>query len=223
MKPSTASGQARSPRVSELIDQVASRITNGAWPVGTQLPVEAELMQEFKVGRVTLRQAIQALVHVGMLETIQGSGTFVRSETELDAVLTRYLGAQNLDSILEVRLAIESEAAALAAQRATDDDLSGFEAILADARQALSDGDRPKLDQLSSQFHYAVIGSSGNPVLVELYAILEDAILTTFEQGPHAYDVFIAEHTGIVQAIRDRDPDKARRLAREHLVPLLQH
>lgn len=211
----------RSPRVSALIQQIGARITDGTWPIGTRLPVEAELMQTFEVGRVTLRQAIQALVHVGMLETIQGNGTFVRAQTELDTVLTRYLGTQDLRSILEVRLAIESEASALAADRATPADLALLDAILEEAETALAAGDRQHLDELSSRFHHAVVDGSKNPMLAHVYEIIDEAVMTTFQQGPETYQAFVREHTAIVQAIRTRDAETARRLAREHLAPLL--
>ena len=87
--------------VSQLRDQVLS----GQWAVGARLPAETELAQRLEVGRSTVREAVRALVHAGLLETRQGSGTYVRSVTPgsewesrlrraaiLEAVVTEYIG-----------------------------------------------------------------------------------------------------------------------------------
>lgn len=216
-----AKGAAKAPRVGELIDHLADRIKSGRWPVGARLPVEAELMTEFDVSRVTLRHAVQALVHVGMLETIQGNGTFVRSTTELEKVLTRYLGTETVDSVLEVRAALEGEAAALAASRSTEADIIEVEQILSESRTALAAGDRTALESLSSRFHRAVVASAHNPVLSHLYEIIQQGTERTIVESPPDYVVFVPQHAAMLEAIRTGQPEEARALAREHLLPLV--
>src|SRR5919198_4696516 len=69
----------RGPLVELVAAQLREQVASGAWPVGSRLPTEAELGRQLQVGRSTLREAVRVLVHVGLLETRQGAGTFVRA------------------------------------------------------------------------------------------------------------------------------------------------
>src|SRR6202034_1339620 len=71
----------RSPLVELAVSQLREQVLSGQWPVGGRLPAETELAQRLEVGRSTVREAVRALVHAGLLETRQGSGTYVRSLT----------------------------------------------------------------------------------------------------------------------------------------------
>src|SRR5690606_31355336 len=81
---------------SSLVDQVAGRmealIDAGEWPVGERIPTEMELADQFEVSRNTLREAIRALVHAGLLQTRQGSGTYVSSSSVLEAAIRKRVG-----------------------------------------------------------------------------------------------------------------------------------
>lgn len=121
----------RKPKRLSLVEQVTKQIEDlihqNYWQVGEKLPPEKELMEQFEVSRNTLREAIRALVHVGLLETKQGSGTIVVSSSVIGAVLTKHIEQRSLLHILEVRIALESEAASLAAERRTEDHLAKME------------------------------------------------------------------------------------------------
>ena len=110
-----------------LIDQVAARfqeeIASGRWPVGERIPVEADLVTAFGAGRNTVREALQSLVHAGLLSREQGRGTFVISTSELSGSLARQLAGGSRQHYLELRLALDSTAASLAALRRTDADI----------------------------------------------------------------------------------------------------
>lgn len=198
-------------------------VTSGAWAVGTRIPLESELQQTYGVSRVTLRQAVQALVHVGVLETIQGSGTYVRSSTELDAVLQRFLAEEDLRFLLEARLAIEPQAAELAAHRATGDDVEHIDLILSASRTAADNGDLAALTPLSGKFHRAVVLAARNPLLTSLYQAIEPATEHTVREGSgHAPLIsFVEEHLAISEAIKHRDGPAAFAAAREHLSAVL--
>src|SRR5699024_8205771 len=92
--------------VEHVSGQTEGLIESGHWVIGDRLPPEMELMKTFDVSRNTLREAIQALVHAGLLETKQGSGTIVKSKSDLEAVLHRQVEKYNILEILEVRLAL---------------------------------------------------------------------------------------------------------------------
>ena len=96
--------------VTQLRDQVLS----GQWAVGARLPAETELAQQLEVGRSTVREAVRVLVHAGLLETRQGSGTYVRSLTPGSDFQARLRRAAVLEAY-EVREALEVQAARLAA------------------------------------------------------------------------------------------------------------
>src|SRR5699024_11650804 len=78
-----------------LVEQVAAQIEelnqSERWTIGKKIPPETDLMEQFAVSRNTLREAIRALVHAGLLETKQGSGTIVRSKNILDAALKNHM------------------------------------------------------------------------------------------------------------------------------------
>src|SRR5699024_11842694 len=109
--------------VEQVISQIENLIESGHWTVGSKLPPEMELMEQFAVSRNTLREAIHALVHARLLETKQGSGTIVRSKNILDAALKNHMKKATLLETVDVRIALEKQAVQLAAQHRTDQDL----------------------------------------------------------------------------------------------------
>ncbi|MFE7122214.1 FadR/GntR family transcriptional regulator, partial [Streptomyces sp. NPDC057654] len=105
---------------SEVITRLRHRITSGEWPVGARVPTEPELMEQLEVARGTLREAIRALAHAGLLEVRQGDGTYVRATNELSGAVRRLYGDSGQEHLLEVRQALDVQAARLAAARADD-------------------------------------------------------------------------------------------------------
>lgn len=213
----------RSALVGQIIGALQERIRSGVWSIGARLPVETDLAAEFGVSKITLRQAVQALVHVGMLETIQGNGTFVRAATELDAVLGRYLRGEDLRTTLEVRIAIETEAAGLAATRRTDVELRRLDDIVDDSRSALAADDLAALESSSALFHSTVVEAARNPVLAYFYGAIRDGAERSFREdaAPGRFAVFVAQHAALAEALRLRDGERARELARAHLEPVI--
>ncbi|MFF9561704.1 FadR/GntR family transcriptional regulator, partial [Streptomyces albus] len=103
-----------------LTDQAAellrARIVSGEWEVGAKLPGETTLAAQLGIGRSTIREAVRTLAGLGMLESRQGAGVFLRSTTPPDQ-WPRVLEAEAILHVVEVRNAVEIEAARLAAQR----------------------------------------------------------------------------------------------------------
>ncbi len=117
--------------VDQAIEALRGEIAGGAWPVGEKIPTEPELAESLGVGRNSLREAIRALVHAGLLETRQGDGTYVTATSDLAGAIRRRVGRAQLLEIFELRRALEVEAARLAALRRTDADLAELERLLA--------------------------------------------------------------------------------------------
>lgn len=205
----------RSPLVSQVIDQLREQITSGEWPVGSRIPPEPRLAADLGVGRNTLREAVRALSHAGLLECRQGAGTFVRAARELTGPLVRSLDGAALRHVLEVRRALEVEAARLAAQRRTAPDVTAMSRALATREAAWHAGDPTPWVEADARFHETVVAASHNPVLTELYRDFGDALRASLHGAvgadltPDAY----RDHLGLLTAIRDGDPERAAREA----------
>lgn len=221
--------------VDQVIDQLRNAITTGEWPVGRRIPPESELASSLEVGRNTVREAVRALAHGGLLEVRQGDGTYVRATNELSGALRTLCGSE-LREVLEVRRTLEVEAARLAAARRTDDDLAVLRAALAERDIAVGAvaaithrDDEPGPAELEraaradTDFHLAVVRCSGNALLVELYRGVVEAVagsVAATMSGTLGTDDDVS-HTGIVDAITDGDVERAAREAGDFLDRLI--
>lgn len=212
-------------RRTNLIDQAVSRlrqqITTGAWAVGTRIPAEPELAELIGVGRNTVREAVQSLVHAGMLERRQGSGTYVLAESELGNAMGREIAGAHQRDVLEVRRSLEVESARLAALRRTPAEVEQLRG-LRDARTSAYE--RGELDQMVSvdlALHRTIAHAAHNPVLLALYENLQDAITDNirfnFEHPVHDDD----SHHALVEAIADCDAVAAVREIDRYLSDLI--
>ena len=207
--------------VETAIERLRSAIEQRYWLVGTRLPVEADLSESLGVGRNTVREAVRVLVYVGMLETRQGDGTYVRATQEAGEALRR-ISRSELRDKLEVRIMLETEAARLAAERRTGSDLQIMMAAL-DAR-ARAGKDIDQQIAHDQAFHQALVAASHNTALTEMYGYFSESITQTIEQtelnngvpGPTQ-----EEHELLLAAVRQQDPVKAEALARAMLQPSL--
>ena len=200
-------------RRTNLIDLAVGRlrqqITSGAWAVGTRIPAEPELSVLIGVGRNTVREAVQSLVHAGMLERRQGSGTYVISDSELGNAMGRQIAGAHQRDVLEVRRSLEVESARLAAVRRTDVEVTELRS-LRDARSAAYAADQSeRMVELDLDLHRTIARAARNPVLLALYENLQDAITENirfnFAHPVHDDD----SHELLVQAIADGDPAAA--------------
>src|SRR3954454_4793108 len=104
----------------ETIAHLRAQITSGTWPVGSRIPTEPELVEQLEVARNTVREAVRALAHNGLLDIRQGSGTYVLATSELAGVMHRRFADADPRHIAELRSTLESSAARLAAERRTE-------------------------------------------------------------------------------------------------------
>lgn len=114
----------------QLVDSLRSHIESGGWPVGTRIPPEHALIEELGVGRSTLREAIGALVHLGLLEPRAGDGTYVCSSSELQSVMVRRASSAQRDKVLELRTVLEEYASGAAALRRSESQLQQLRELL---------------------------------------------------------------------------------------------
>ncbi|GGT66562.1 MULTISPECIES: FadR/GntR family transcriptional regulator [Streptomyces] len=204
-----------SPRRSGLSDQVITelrnQITSGEWPVGSRIPTEPELVSQLGVARNTVREAVRALAHNGLLDIRQGSGTYVVATSELAGVMHRRFAASDPRHIAELRSTLESSAARLAARRRTERDLKQLDVLLAGREEAWASGDAERFVTADGAFHHAVVVASHNDVLTELYADLGHVLRQWLRDdlGQDLRPEHHMDHTRLVEAIRDGDADTA--------------
>ncbi|MGW4033554.1 FadR/GntR family transcriptional regulator [Streptomyces sp. NPDC004838] len=200
-----------SPRRSGLTDQVIAQlrnqITSGEWPVGSRIPTEPALVEQLGVARNTVREAVRALAHNGLLDIRQGSGTYVVATSELAGVMHRRFAEASPQHIAEVRSTLESSAARLAAERRTDRDLRQIETLLGRRDAAWEAGDAEGFAAADMTFHLAVVSAAHNEVLRELYADLGDLLRHEMIDGLRPAQHL--DHARLVEAIRAGDGDTA--------------
>ncbi|TDB72874.1 FadR/GntR family transcriptional regulator [Micromonospora sp. KC723] len=201
----------RGHRVRQTIAQLRARILGGEWPVGGRIPTEPQLVAALGVGRNTVREAVRALVHAGVLECRQGSGTYVVSTDELAPVVARRLTDDRMAEVIEVRRAFEVEAARLAALRRTPQDVAALDEALAAREAAWRSGRVEEFVEADATLHAAVVAAAHNGMLAELYASVGVALRSTVAQAmgdalePERY----VDHGRLVEAIRAGDPARA--------------
>ncbi len=209
-----------------LIDQVAARfqeeIASGRWPVGERIPVEADLVAAFGVGRNTVREALQSLVHAGLLSREQGRGTFVISTSELSGSLARQLAGGSRHHYLELRLALDSTAASLAALRRTDADIALLRELRTRREESWSSDDPDVRAGADLALHRAIVAATHNPLYLQLYSSVTDVFASHMRHEESGDDAAAhRHHHDLVEAIAEGDADRASALVRSIVDPFM--
>ena len=211
----------------QVLRELSSRIESGALRPGDRLPAERELMAEFKVSRTVVREAIASLRSSGRIDTQQGRGAFVLSPAPSYPALVDGSDLAKLGDVLQVmdfRIAIESEAASLAAQCRTGDQLAAIHAALMamDGRNKAADASAA----LDFRFHLAIVRATGNPYYIQLFTqlgpdVIPRARVDLFGGDARARTRYLEgiqhEHRQMYDAIARRDAEVARAAIRLHL------
>ncbi|MFI9080378.1 FadR/GntR family transcriptional regulator [Streptomyces sioyaensis] len=202
---------------SVAVEALATRILKGTYGEGDSL-VLPEVMAELEVSQTVLREAIKVLTTKGILGTDTKRGTFVRPREDwnlLDADVLRWKLAAGVSSdffadVLELRRSIEPAAAALAAERRTDDDLAALDAAL--SAMAASAGDPVMLVRADASFHTAVLIASSNRFYAQMHRVIVPVLVQRDREVLAAAGALApphAVHAAVVEAVRDRDIDGA--------------
>ncbi|MEO3811364.1 FadR/GntR family transcriptional regulator [Sphaerisporangium sp. B11E5] len=200
----------RASLVDQVIEQLKDQITSGSWQMHAKIPTETVLAEQLGVGRNTVREAVRALTHAGLLECRQGDGTYVRAISELSGAMARRLRAAEQLEILEVRRALEIEAAKLAAVRRTEGDIELIEEALKRRDEAWAAADTDTFVEADLAFHIAVVEATHNRVLIELYKDFSAALRASIAAAGAPLAGHIP-HDAIARAIADGDATAAER------------
>jgi DNA-binding FadR family transcriptional regulator len=194
-----------------VIDQLKEQITSGLWQMNGKIPTETVLAEQLGVGRNTVREAVRALTHAGLLECRQGDGTYVRATSELSGAMLRRLRQAEQLEILEVRRALEVESARLAATRRTDEDIVRIEAALAERDRAWELDDPDAFVEADLAFHMSVAHATHNLVLIDLYEDFSAALRASITAAGTSLNKSYIPHDAIARAISSGDATAAER------------
>ncbi len=212
--------------VVQVRDAIRAQITNGDYRTGDRLPSEAKLTQDFGVSRTVVREAIAALRSDGLVEPRQGAGVFVLDAPHAAALPFRDVDLARVSSLiemLELRTAVEGDAAGLAALRHSPAQEERIIEALEELRSRSHQG-KPTSDA-DFAFHMAVADASNNPRFAEFLNLIGPTIIPRRAVSPGTepnmsaeyLQLLDAEHEDIVTAIQSHDEEAARAAMRRHL------
>ena len=199
------------PLATQVATQFRALIAAGDWPVGARIPPEHRLTEQLGVSRNTVREALSALVHLGLLEARPGDGTYVRADSELQVSLSRRVADADPDDAFEVRALLEHRGSRRAATHATAQDVARLRELLEQRDAARAADDLRAFVEADFAFHRAVVIAGGNPLLAELYQHLGPVIASTINDTAALHEDRAVHdlHHRLVDAIAAGDPAAA--------------
>ena len=205
----------------QISDKLESMIDAGEYQVGERIPTEPELMEMFQVSRNTIREAVQSLTWVGILEIKQGDGTYVRSSNRFRANMKQKYAQVSLEDIKEARSCLEVTIAHLAAIRHEEADVDRIAKALQNRSSlSVSEKENTKAD---IDFHMAVAEASHNRILIDLYQsisdYLESHIAERNKESECTAEQIDALHEQLYRAVVAGQPDQAATAVR-HIVEI---
>jgi GntR family transcriptional repressor for pyruvate dehydrogenase complex len=221
----TVDAPLRRKRFHEVAERIEAMIGSGEFPVGDLLPSERELMERFKVGRPSIREALFCLQQSGMVDITNGararvvrpSPTFILSK--FDGLARHFLSAPNGQLHLQgARAFFEIGLARYAAQHATKEDIARLKKAL-DANAAAA-GNVQAFVRTDIDFHYQFALIPRNPIFPGIHQAMVEWLTdqrTTTINMPDADLLSVRDHTAIYEAVAARDPDRAEQVMSDHL------
>ena len=208
-----------------VFDQTMAEIREGRLRPGDRLPTELELVRMLQVSRSSVREALRGLVTLGLIETKPGRGAIVAAKAQVPlASLPRHADLDNLErqallDLLEVREALETKAAMLAVERATEHDIATLrrlhQAVVRDVDAGRS------YFKTNAAFHRAIAEAAHNPLLAETIAHVGGQVRAYRERLMREITAMpqqdVREHGAIVEAIAGRRRDRAMQAVAAHL------
>lgn len=191
------------------IDRLLAMIREGYWGPGDRLPPQRELAKTLGIGMSTLREALQSLQAMGVLEMHHGEGTYVSEQPYqvIERILGMSLSLGDLDlrSLFEARIVLEGGLAYQAATKATDEHIAELFHNLEDQEKAIREGRMQDMDELDLAFHRKIAEMAGNDFLQQV----ADMLLHTLEQFmrsvPHTPEG-LRLHKAIAEQLRLHKP-----------------
>ena len=204
----------------QVFENLKQMIFERKWAPGERLPSEQTLCEMFGVSRVSVRNALHRLKAQGIIDTHLGAGSYVKpldTSVHLGSLIPSIYLQEDLDSILEFRMEVESAAAAVAARRAGEEDKKRLQMLL--LQMAASQDDLEELSQLDFAFHYAIAQATKNNLMIKTYEVVHDVYAGHMKEMVHAMggDLGTYYHKEIANAIIAGNETLARDVMHEHI------
>lgn len=210
----------------DIRERLLKRIQHGEFAPGDPLPSERELMRVYKVGRPAIREAMQGLQRIGLLEIHHGRRARVaapsigRMVDQIGETMRHFLAnsAASLEQLKEARLVFEMEMARIAARKRSASDVARLSALLQAQTDARDDLER--FVARDGDFHREIAAISGNPIFAALSEALFQWLAATYRGAvsvPGLEKLTLQEHTQILEAIAAGTPESAAKHMADHL------
>ena len=209
--------------VEQVFEQMQGLLIDGTWRSGDKLPSENELSEVFGVSRMTIRQAMQKLKALNLIETRTGSGSYVREfnpEDSLNELIPlMYIGEPSQVHVFQFREMIDSESVRLATLMHDEKGIATLEEYYEKMKKAAKDDNGRAFSQNDLKYHMAIVKMTGNPMLVKAYDILRNVLKESMYSviEKMKYKPALAFHRKILDAIKKGDEVEAEKLMRAHI------
>ena len=220
----------RTTLIDNIVAEIRDKVISGELKEGQMLASQDDLAKEMEVSRASLREALNHLRLMGLIETKHGSGSMVRRTTpvafinSLSSLLT--MDQASAAELLDARLCIESAVAAVAAKNASEEDVKGMKQLVKGMERDFKVGDMESFTTRDVQFHMLIAQSTKNRVLVKVVEIIRDIlrqfIKKFFATVPASVSDALEYHRQIYEAIRDGDAEGAQRHMEAHIMSLVK-
>lgn len=209
----------------KVIEQIKEMIITGTFKKGDKLPSEREMAESLQVSRTSIREALRELEIMGLIESRQGEGNFIKSSFEntlLKPLSTIFLLKEsNSDEILELRNIIERGSVVLAAERITDEELAEMELLF---DESLKSDLKDTLVDVDIDFHYKIAQASKNFLILSILnaiSFLIEAFIKDIRRNvitkEENINMLIQQHRDILSALKNHDPVAAEKAMLDHL------
>lgn len=196
----------------EVASKLQEQISLGQYKINEKLPIEAELMKSFGVGRSSIREAMKLLANSGLLRIQQGVGTFVQEVTGTQEPMDHRLKRASLEDLDEVRQLLEFKIAEKAALNRTEDDIIAMKQHLANRMKTANEGLLEECVEADIQFHIAIAEASKNEILADLYKSVSKHLKKEFLKlypDTYAFQETYIIHEQLLKNIIAKDAKKA--------------
>lgn len=222
----------RNQKVYELvIEQIKTMIVSGELKRGDRLPPERELVEQLRVSRTSVREAMRALQIIGLVECRQGGGNYIRESFEgnlIEPLSLMFTLSDSQDSeILELRKVLEVETVMLAARNITEQELAEMGKLIDRMKQQPGETENVLLDK---EFHFAIARASRNKLILSIFAAVSSLMDSFIKDAREAIinqstdkDSLIVHHQAIHEALIRGDGEAAASIMKDHMDMIIRN
>jgi GntR family transcriptional repressor for pyruvate dehydrogenase complex len=200
-----------------VIEQIKNMVKTGELKKGDKLPPERDLVEQLKVSRTSIREAIRALEILGLIECKQGEGNFIRKSFQqslLEPLSIMFMLQESTPKeVIELRRILEIETASLAAKHIKEEKLTEIYNIVDTFKNSTDEKLNTELDQ---EFHFKIAEASENFLLVIIDSFISNARLRIMENRDNR-EILIQQHEAVYRALCKRDSKSAAEEMKKHL------